>query len=79
MTPNLHIPDPEYIDLWFLVEQLANGTFQMVTLNHAYTKFGAGFYTTEKEAQNEKIMALLKGSGVNVHVYSLRWPLCPSK
>jgi len=60
-----------FIDTWILVQQNSDGRFSQFTgIGGTY---GPGFYESEKEAQKQQTVELLKNN--KVQVYHIEWPI----
>ena len=60
-----------HVDMWILIQQTSDGKFFMMT--SPSKDLGAGVFSTEREAQHQQTMELLKGNACQV--FHLEWPL----
>jgi hypothetical protein len=62
-----------YIDIWILIQQSADGKFYYNTTSTTISPFGTGFFTSERDAQHQQTIELLKGT--KCEVFHLEFPI----
>ena len=62
-----------FIDVWVLIQQTADGKFYFNSTAQTASPYGAGFHLSERDAQHQQTLELLKGN--KVEVFHLEFPI----
>lgn len=62
-----------YIDLWIIIQLTADGKFYVNAAAPTASTFGSGFYVTERDAQHQQTVELMKGN--KCEIFHLEYPI----
>lgn len=62
-----------YIDVWVLIQQTTDGKFYFNSSPTSVSPYGGGFFTSERDAQHQQTLELLKGN--KCEVFHLEYPI----
>lgn len=63
-----------YLDVWILIQQSADGKFYFNTVaSGTISPYGNGFHTSERDAQHQQTLEMLKGN--KCEVFHLEFPI----